>query len=116
MSIFAGQMNLSLKALTLDIFYELAIDFISYGFFIAEEQNYREKIIGSFEHIKRQIEKLLGIRSVQTKLFSTDLYMLHIAVLRWTKKYHFVILNESCTNGSSRYRLIHKFYQKDRYH
>lgn len=53
MAIFTGEMNLPLDTLTSDSFYQLAIDFISFGLFNANVKNYREKALELFRPIKR---------------------------------------------------------------
>ena len=52
MAVFTGQKNLSFNILTSPEFYNLAINFISYGLFIAGVKNYREKALESFNQIK----------------------------------------------------------------
>lgn len=66
MAIFTGEMNLPLDLLTSDSFYNLAIDFISFGLFNARVKNYRDKALELFHQIKRdKLRHLMTTEALQ---------------------------------------------------
>ena len=81
MAIFTGEMNLPLDLLTSDSFYNLAIDFISFGLFNAGVRNYREKALDIFHQIKR--DKL-------RYLMTSEAYKRHRSILTKFSKFSYV--------------------------
>ncbi|KAK8880387.1 hypothetical protein M9Y10_003058 [Tritrichomonas musculus] len=90
MAIFTGEMNLSLNTLTSESFYNLAINFISFGLYNAGVKNYREKAVNLFHPIKR--DKL-------RYLMTTEAYQRHRTILDKFAKlsYVCVAMNEGTT-------------------
>lgn len=81
MAIFTGEMNLPLDLLTSDSFYNLAIDFISFGLFNAGVRNYRDKALDLFHQIKR--DKL-------RHLMTTEAFQRHKKILTKFSKFSYV--------------------------